>query len=142
MSTPMRRMCSRCCPRAASGHAAALPSSVMRIVFGVRGYWASRIAWFYMTGEWPSGFVDHKNRDPLDDRWHNLRLASHGQNRANSRSTAVSGFKGAYKRGRRYQAMINDGTCRHLGMFDNAEDANAAYEAEARKVWGEYARAR
>ena len=30
MSTPMRRICSRCCARAASGHAAAAPpSSVM-----------------------------------------------------------------------------------------------------------------
>src|SRR5215467_3927652 len=29
ITTPMRRICSSCCARAASGHAAALPSSVM-----------------------------------------------------------------------------------------------------------------
>lgn len=27
-----------------------------------RGYLGSRLAWFYMTGSWPKGEVDHKDQ--------------------------------------------------------------------------------
>lgn len=38
---------------------------------------SSRLAWFYMTGEWPKQTIDHLNRDALDDRWSNLRDVSY-----------------------------------------------------------------
>lgn len=36
-------------------------------------YAEHRLAWFYVTGEWPKGLVDHKNLDRSDNRWENLR---------------------------------------------------------------------
>ena len=52
---------------------------------------ASRLAWFYMTGEWPNMTIDHINRDSLDDRWINLRDVSYSAqnfNRARPRRRA------------------------------------------------------
>lgn len=50
--------------------------------FGER-YRAHRLAWLYMTGEWPSYEIDHINGDRADNRFINLREASHGENNQN-----------------------------------------------------------
>jgi hypothetical protein len=43
-------------------------------------YRSARLAWFYMTGEWPLVWVDHINEIKNDDRWENLRLATISEN--------------------------------------------------------------
>ena len=48
-----------------------------------RSYLSSRLAVFYMTGEWPLSEIDHKDLDHANDRWNNLRPATHSQNIAN-----------------------------------------------------------
>jgi len=37
-----------------------------------------------MTGQWPKEYIDHKNRKRDDNRWCNLREATHSQNYVNS----------------------------------------------------------
>lgn len=45
-----------------------------------------RLIWWWMTGKDPGNkYVDHKNRKTADNRWKNLRLATHGQNYVNSK---------------------------------------------------------
>jgi len=38
-----------------------------------RGYSAARLAWFYMTGDWPVNQIDHIDREKLNNRFENLR---------------------------------------------------------------------
>lgn len=108
-------------------------------------YRAHRLAWLYMTGEWPRGDIDHINGDRLDNRWSNLREATRSQNLGNSRipSTNKSGFKGVSFDGRRnkWLAQITiDGVHYHLGRYDKAEDAAQAYREALRGHFGKFAR--
>lgn len=110
-----------------------------------RPYQGHRLAFLYMTGEWPNGLVDHKDRDGLNNRWVNLRIATLSQNAANAKrySTNSSGFKGVtYHRGvGRWQAQIKkDGKNFYLGLHDTPETAHAAYVAKAQELFGEFAR--
>lgn len=105
---------------------------------------AHRLAWFYMTGEWPTGQVDHINRDRADNRWSNLRLATQKQNSANQglRTTNTSGAKGvSWITGKGYwraQIMI-DGKTRFLGYFAAFEAAKAARRAAESEYHGAFA---
>lgn len=88
--------------------------------------------------------VDHKNMNRLDNRRENLRFATRSQNGANSkaRSSNRLGIKGVCARHGKFTAQINSmGKNTHLGTFDTAEEASAAYFSAAVKLHGEFARA-
>jgi hypothetical protein len=89
-------------------------------------YRSSRLAWFYMTGEWPSTDVDHENNDMSDDRWRNLRLATDSNNGMNQslRNDNTSGFKGVcyMKSCGQYMARIGVNSRKiYLGIFYTKE---------------------
>lgn len=116
-------------------------------IIGIDGktYNAARIAWFWMTGRSPRDRVDHINMDRSDDRWENLREATHSQNLANTRrwSHNSSGYKGVhfYRETGKWRARISHNgkqTC--LGLHDTPEAAHAAYCAAASNLFGEFAR--
>lgn len=103
-------------------------------------YKASRLAWLYMTGKWPSADIDHKNKVKTDDRFANLRSASRQENMANRRGWSKSGFKGVreHKPGR-FSALITvNGKQKHLGVFDTPENAHKAYVNAAAKSFGAF----
>lgn len=92
------------------------------------------LAWFYMTGSWPIGQVDHEDRDKTNNRWSNLRDVTpevNAQNKGHYRNN-TSGFKGVtYCPARnRWSAKIKrSGRQRWLGYHDTPEAAHAAYLA-------------
>jgi len=92
----------------------------------------------------PGQTVDHVNGDPFDNRRANLRLCTQAENCRNVRKKAVARpYKGVRptRNGRRYVAEIgHDGTTHYLGTFDTAEAAARAYDAEAMRVFGSFAR--
>lgn len=106
---------------------------------------ASRLAWFYMTGAWPIAELDHKNVNPSDNRWENLRPATRSQNNVNRRRHCNnrSGFKGVSwckKRGL-WRATIYLGSKHiHLGYFSDKEAAFATYCAMVQQHHGEFGR--
>jgi hypothetical protein len=106
-----------------------------------RLYLAHRLAWLYMTGEWPKETIDHRDLDRTNNRWRNLREATFGQNNTNRRARGAQGLKGVTKNRRAYVAQIQvAGRNRYLGSFATPEAAHAAYVA-ASSAHGEFARA-
>lgn len=114
-----------------------------RIKISKREYLSHRLAWFYMTGEWPSAEIDHVNLDKADNRWANLREATPSQNHANKGrlATNTSGFKGITRHRAKWKAAIEvHGRSFHLGVFDTPDAAHAAYAGAAKKYFDKYAR--
>lgn len=90
-------------------------------------------------------YVDHANRQKLDNRKTNLRLCDQSYNMANMKIpfNNTSGYKGvAYnKNEKKYKAYIcRKGMRYYLGTYIDAEDAAKAYNLKAEELFGEYAR--
>jgi hypothetical protein len=84
------------------------------IGIGSKTYYAHRLAWLYVTGEWPSKEIDHKNRIRDDNRWENLREADRSlQNRnRNDRGWSIPNIS--------YQAngwTVRIGRKKYVGRF-------------------------
>lgn len=112
------------------------------------GYWAiaihnrkqlaHRLAWAYVTGEWPTQHIDHINGDKRDNRFCNLRQVSRFGNLQNMRKATkankigllgVSAHQGKW----RAQIMAKGKIIRKSG-FDTPEAAHEAYLALKRQL--------
>lgn len=116
----------------------------MRITIDGCEYKAHRLAWFYMTGEWPKDQIDHINGNPSDNRWSNLREATQSQNKANTRAyrNSKSGIVGVCwsASNRKWNASINkDGKRIHLGRYHDLATAISVRQAKAKELFGELA---
>jgi len=87
--------------------------------------------------------VDHINRDKLDNRRRNLRIATRSQNEANKAkgSRGVSRYKGVTrtKNGRWKAEITVESTRIYLGTFDSEREASEAYNQQAIDSFGEFA---
>lgn len=106
----------------------------LRIRVGAHTYAAHRLAWLYMTGAWPAEQLDHINGEKADNRWENLREATHQQNCFNRklRRDNTSGHRRVRwnKHCQKWQAFCTrDRKHTHLGLFDTLEEAIAARDA-------------
>lgn len=85
--------------------------------------------------------VDHINHDTLDNRRINLRRVTKAQNQqnANRPKNNTSGYKGVHKphRGRGWVVNIQK---QYIGYFYDIHEAARAYNNEAIKRYGEFAR--
>lgn len=96
-------------------------------------YRAHRLAWLYVTGEWPTAEVDHKDGDRRNNRWSNLRdvpTAVNAQNKRRAQRNSRTGLLGASwsERDGRFVARIKvAGKYQSLGGFDTAQEAHEAY---------------
>jgi hypothetical protein len=118
-------------------------SRYLKITINGRQYGAHRLAWFYMTGKWCRLVIDHRDGDPSNNRWSNLRRATLSQNNANRRvqRNKACGLKGVSRDRRGWRATIHkNGRLRHLGTFATPQAAHAAYAKAARQLFGEFAR--
>jgi hypothetical protein len=101
-----------------------------------KNYRSHRLAWLYMTGEFPPDCIDHINGITNDNRWINLRSVTHSENMKNQKKLKnnISGHQGVSwdKPTEKWVARhtINNKLI-HLGYFTNIEDAVAAREVVA-----------
>lgn len=106
---------------------------------------ASRLAWLYMTGVWSDLQIDHKDCNPLNNKWENLREATSAQNMANTRKRLrnSTGFKGVvfHQKNKKWVANISHENDRiYIGSFDTREEAHAAYIGAAVALNRKFAR--
>lgn len=107
-------------------------------------YLGHRLAWLYVHGEFPKGYIDHINCNQADNRLINLREATHQQNLCNRgrNKNNTTGYKGVYLIGPgKYKASIKEnGKSKHLGIFGSPIAAHQAYSAAALRLHGEFAK--
>lgn len=108
-----------------------------------RDYLAHRLVWLWHYGEMPKGALDHIDRNRLNNKINNLRIATKSENARNSvyRSN-TSGIKGVYfdKSRNKWASIIRlDYKNHYVGRFNTLEEAaDAAKEARAR-LHGDFA---
>lgn len=113
---------------------------------GKGAYPAARIAWLYVTGEWPPDQIDHINSVRDDDRFDNLRAATNAensQNRGPQRNNRSSGLRGVHFHAQsgKWRARIKFDGCHYsLGLHDKPEEAAAARDAFVAKHLGAFGR--
>lgn len=108
-------------------------------------YSAHRLAWLYVTGNVPKEQIDHINGVRDDNRFCNLREASHAENARNSKRpiTNSSGIKGVdwVARLSKWRAQIGfDGGKHYIGVFTNINDAADAYRSASQKFHKNFGR--
>jgi hypothetical protein len=117
----------------------------IRFCIGKSKYFAHRLAWFWITGEWPKYQIDHKNGVPNANYWINLREATPQQNSHNAKtcSNNTSGYKGVCwcKKTNKWWARITlNNQRKNLGYFNYPELAYAARLNAEKEFYGEFIR--
>lgn len=110
------------------------------VKLGGKAYKAHRLIWLYMTGRWPADEMDHIDRNPTNNRWDNLREATHAENCRNRIYRNLTTFTcvGEEKNGK-YRARVRlGGERKYLGLFDTPEAASAAVRQAKLNLHGEF----
>lgn len=116
-----------------------LSHGYVRVSVDGKIYAAHRLAWLWVTGEWPTRDIDHIDGNRANNRWSNLRDVSRSMNlenmreaKSNNRSTGLLGAHLHRQTGRYTSRIQVKGKDQHLGMFATAEEAHRAYVAAKR----------
>lgn len=100
---------------------------------------------YFIVGKAPGGlYIDHINRNTSDNRKCNLRFVTRSQNGMNrsKHNKTTSIFKGVHwdKSRNKWKVEIKlNQICKHVGRFDEEEEAAEAYNRKAKELFGEYA---
>lgn len=143
----VRRIAKSNHPKAQVGQVAGwkTKNGYINISIGNKNYSAHRLAWLYVRGELPDTGVDHKDLDKTNNRISNLRLADKSQNACNTNliDRNTSGTKGVswHKASKKWRAFVSvDRKVKHLGLFENKQEAIFIRREAEKKYYGDFAR--
>lgn len=113
-------------------------SYVGYVYIGIKGkyYLAHRLAWLYMTGNWPENQIDHKDRNRGNNRWENLLDVTQTQNNHNAglrknNKSGVTGVSRSKTKNKWVAQYYYKKSTIPLGSFEDFDDAvKARYKAE------------
>lgn len=129
--------------RIKAGSAAGSPNHYGHLRISINGtsYYAHRLAWLYVTGEWPVNDIDHINSNRADNKFVNLRDVAHrtnAENRSRAHRNKASGLPLGVSLDRRdgaFRADITvDGKAISLGRFCDPVEAHNAYLDAKRRL--------
>ncbi|HEI4368094.1 TPA: HNH endonuclease [Salmonella enterica] len=104
-----------------------------------RDYLLHRLIFWLVKGYWPL-FIDHIDRNKLNNNIENLRDVTRSENSINKSQPNKTGFYGVHKCYNKYRLFINiDGKQQFLYGYETAEAAALARDILARLFHGEYA---
>ena len=133
-------------PRAKVGNVAGWNINEEYIQISIYGkkYRAHRLAFLYMTGEWPKELVDHINQVKDDNRYINLREATVSQNNINSKKQKnnKSGYRGVYwdNKNQIWRVQIKyKSKHKYLGRYTDIKEAAEVYKKAALELYGKFA---
>ena len=100
------------------------------ITINYKQYKAHRLAFLWMTGEWPKETIDHISGVKTDNRWSNLRDVSYRDNLCNRKEHRNGRLVGSCfnRHAKKWQAQIYiNKHIKHLGYFDTELEAHEVY---------------
>jgi len=112
---------------------------------GYKSYAIHRLIWIFHNGNIEDGkIIDHIDRNILNNKIENLRLATHSQNNQNSakKSTNSSGFKNVYwstEKSRWIAKCDVNGITKYGGAYKSLNDAVQAAILLRKKFHAEFA---
>lgn len=101
----------------------------VRIKLDGRHYWAHRLAWFYVHGEWPQHDIDHKDQIRHHNWFSNLRAVTRAENLQNqiqATARSKSGVRGVFWDSARckWRVCISVGNKnKDVGRYDHLHEA-------------------
>jgi hypothetical protein len=112
-------------------------SGYWELMIDERTYQVHRLIFLYHHGYLPKK-VDHKDRNPSNNKIDNLRPITSSHNSVNStKIRAKHGYKGVkIARGGNFEArIIKDGRYHHLGTFKTPEEAHEVYKTARQSLY-------
>lgn len=111
------------------------------IVIDYKMYRSHRLAWLYMTGNWPTDMLDHINGTRNDNRFANLREATRGENMQNvhkahndNKSSGLLGVTFDKSQGKFMARITLNGESQYIGRYTTSKEAHQAYLAVKREL--------
>jgi hypothetical protein len=103
-----------------------------RVFYKGHYYKAHRLAWYYMTGAWPTKQIDHKDENKANNAFTNLRDVSQTinlYNRSQALKKQTSCPLGVSPSGTKFVARIKiKANLKHLGTYPTSQEAAEAYK--------------
>ena len=116
------------------------PDGYRRISINGVAFTEQRLAWLYVTGEWPIFIIDHDNDDKADNRFENLKDTSWSGNnlkrKLHPRNTSGSTGVSQHKSGRWRASLYFNGRQVYHKLHSTKEEAALDYAEQRKKYHG------